>query len=76
MCGRAALQRERTDVLDNGVEPVVLPRADNKAFVTSDAEHRRESSAVGSDDIIVEIPRADSERFPGVHRVPRIRSLE
>ncbi len=76
MCGRAALQRERAEVPDHCVEPVVLLRAGNKAFIASDAEHRRESSAVGSDDIIVEIPSADAERLPGIHRVPRIRSLE
>ena len=75
VCGCAALKRERTDVSHDSVEPVVLFGSHNHALVTSDAEHRREPSAVGSYDIVIQIPGADTKGFPSVHGVPRIRGL-
>ena len=73
---RSSGERERAEELDYRVETVVLLRSQDQFFVTSDAEHRRESSAVGSDNIVIKIPCPYSESFSLVHRLPRIRGLE
>ena len=74
--GCSGSQSERTCESDYRIEPVVLPAVHCQGFVSTYAEHRRESSAVGPDDIIVEIPGLHSERLSLVHRFPRVRSLE
>ena len=76
MCRRAVLEGEWSEELDHGVEAVVLLRSDDYVLVTSDAEHRGETSAECSYYVVVEVPCPDTEGVLRIHGVPRVRSLE
>ena len=70
------VEGERTEIFHHGIEPVVLFCLLVDGLVASDACQRHELAPECTYHIVVEVPGLHTEGLPGIHCIPRIRSLE